>query len=988
MPKRLPVELGLDTPTLTPTAEPVNTYFKPALPAPVLQPIIDLSPLSEIAAKIAHDQATIAAEKDKQAGKSAVLAAQQELAKAEKGREESQSAWAKAVAAGTVPEGASPWTRVGAMEAMGQDLMDKYGRDLQSAMDSVSRTQDEQGNPVIAEDPAKVIAKVWEKYASNPVFKDFYAQRIAVDQKPKIDAGFQADAAATLGKNQAEFRYHKVTQEQAAYLNDLAVKGEPWTPEVYSKFKEWQDKQLYGRSMKEIHRSTLDAVKTVAAQEAEIDPNAAAAFIDHAMDLPSGTTTLGKDVRTGTELAELKRKYLNDGEEKNSKQRREKLQAREDTIRTAVDQALNIMSQATAQGKNPIDAGNAEIAHIRAANDGAGAYGELTGTVSDAIEQLVKNRVESSRPGLESQLQARIETGDIQGMESELQSLLTGGSLSWKGYAGLRDALARRQDVTALVEDNPVHLRGQQTIAALVPQDLPPEVRGAIQSEVEQDSVRFTQEMAEYAATLKGTNLERAPELRKWATAWIADLSAKRRAEGASLKSARDTAIQGIEQQIARHEDPSSAVQEAVQAGLLTRQEAGLYRGTAEGLAGGRWFLHQQEYTDARNVLAGIVQEKVQELGKPSEVTGQYQNMLSFAYDKLRSRYTARLSTDLKEVPLALIPEKSAAILQEVVTEVTKDIGDETRSRAQAFVAAGETFTEAVTKAQEAPAAEKSKTATFDSIQASAKASGRTAYRAYLNQGRVAVVDPEVYEAIDGLTLDEVAHARRPVVEQTAWSEAKRLVDTQNPQAADAAHSLARHLVIPWRDAAVGTLAIYPARLQVVEDSKEIARMGDALAVELIREGHQHWYNFALDKSQANSFWAGVFGPEPKGAGDTITSHAFVYDPAAIKKVALPGSRLADMADAYAGKMSLMMAQKAVKIPLDVSKIDPYLDPFVSSYADWEALADTPAAVTALMGSLGLPTDAANREKWLVAQRQAVGRTNPDLVDPKDTQNK
>ena len=1004
MSKRQQVELGLDAPTLQPAAEPVNVYYRPALPAPLLKPIIDLSPLSEVAAKIAHEQRQIQAARDKEAGKSlvtknrsamqaalsgidelapgagaqvaaamagpggaAVASAAQEAAS--QNRATNQDAWSRLVSKGLVPEGASPWTRVGALEAAAQDLMDRYGRELKGRLDEVSKQLDANGVPTMPADPQRVIAQTWAKYEKNPVFQDFYAQRVLNDLKPQIDSGFEGEAAAQLGKNQAEFRYQNVTQQLAGKLNDLAVSGKPWGPDAYAQLGTFQNEQMRRRSMKEVHQSTLDAIETVAANEAAIDPNLAASFLDNAMDIPSGTTTMGKDTRSAERLRELKQRYLAEAETKDHRGRADRAQVREDTIRTSVDSALNAMSEAIKNGANPIDAGNSELARIRKEGVRAGDA-DLTGTVASAIEQLVQNRANASAPGLSDQISARIESGDTAGLDAQMQEMLKTGALSWKDYSAQKATLAKRRDVTSVVEENPVYVRGLSDISALVPQDLPVEVRGPIQDRVEQDRRKYTSALAEYAQNLGGSDAEKAVEIRKWSEKWISDLTATRTAESASLRSSRDAAVAVIEQKHARHEDAAAEVEAAQKAGFLSRSEANGYLATSSGLAGGAWFMGRPEYTQALTTVQYKAQAAAEAFGKISDAPGQFADLLSFAQSELQSRYAARLSTDLKDVPIAQIPSRSREILGEVVDKVTKSLGDTARDRAKSLMSGGKPIGEAVTAAQDEPTGNKD--ALANSVKTQVAALGLDGYRQYLNLGRHAAVDPAVYKDLEGLTLKTWFHTRRPGVEDAVWAESQRIAKTNLPpeEVSAALHSMAKDLVVPWREAAAGMLVIRPSDVRIDYSTPGIPEALAEVGSEAVKAG--------LVPGATNNW---------KYTASWGAWHPTVSEIARIKGGALPGSDLQKALDKYQNLHDSAAKAQQVSIPLDKTKIDASLTPFFRTRAELREFYGSgktvPAAAATLLGSLGRPTTLASLDSFVNDQAAAIDRTNPDSDEPK-----
>lgn len=311
-------------PQVDPVAQPVNTFFQPRLAAPVLQDVIDLSPLSSTLARIADAQQQKRAQQDLEAGRGADLgpagvAVQAELAQAHAGltsaeekRKASQETYAKLVRTGKIPESWSPWTFVGWTETAARKLVSQYDRALSLRIADVSTVVDPQtGQPKNPDSAAKVMQEEWAKIADNGILQDFYGSRVAQDARQQIDERFQKQAAERMGVEVVKARETEVQNELGRILVNATTQDNPDWKMIGADWSLYAKNNMVLKSMADPRGTMLSAAKYAASVVADTDAGEAVRLLRHVQDLSAGTTTLGKDTDTGLEINRLIDFYQN-----------------------------------------------------------------------------------------------------------------------------------------------------------------------------------------------------------------------------------------------------------------------------------------------------------------------------------------------------------------------------------------------------------------------------------------------------------------------------------------------------------------------------------------------------------------------------------------------------------------------------------------------------------------------------------------------------
>lgn len=978
MPRRQQVQLGLQEPQIAPAAAPVNQYYHPSLPAPLMKHVIDLAPLSGTLSKIADAQQKKQADRDQAAGKKLyqsldktklddLAKAEGDLTDVEQGRKDNQREWSKLVAKGIVPESASPWTRVGFMETASADLMNGYHTRLMARMDEVAAATDAQGNPLMPGDHKRLIDDEWKKIAKHPIFQDFYGGRVAADMKQKIDTEFGIRAGSAQGDAQAEFRRAQVVNNLKSVMAGWTVSGDPWTPDQYAQLDAAVDNQMHLRSMKDVQGAIMAAVEFVAAHENETDPQSAVAFLENAKRIKSGTTTIGEDARTGTKLSDLKKQYEAEADRREQKDRANRINQENDTVRDAVTQGLQVISQADKNGEDSVAAINTFITEARSKN----SYGALTGRVVASLQEIAAARVDQSVPGVSEDFHRRAALGDTQGIVEEAQALLKSHSLSVKDYNLIVADVKGRSDITPLLEGNDAFVAQRASLnRAMTSTNIPTELRADLDGLAAEKEAAFTQDAAAYAKTVVGN-----PEAKDLMRTWAVERSTKDKAEYAiqekALSDQRVSLTSAIRAKLMRHEPAELEIESALNSKAITLSEAGDFQAANSMSSDWTWYKSRSEFKEAEiDIQSAALQAVTDNFGKPGESQAQLGDMLSLAKRKLDDRYSAWLTENLPGIATPQIAGKSREALREITDEVIKDLGNTARDRAKRLAASGKPIGEAVVEGQEEP---KQAASAYESVAAGFGAAGRPAFRQTLDVGRNAIVSADIYSKLDGLTLDTWFHTRRPGVEDSVLEEAQRL--TKSAAAPEdvqvALHSMAKDLVVPWRDAVAGKLAIYPSGEGLVYKVGLFgARTGDEGLIDALR---------AAD-AEARRAGVRLSGDLIPGIGvpDSMTSPAGLEE---LNRRALSGSQLSTAVSKAIGKLQLARAEKAVKVDFDPRLVDPMTTPFFYSQAEldaWVGDGNLNAPQIQLLNTLGRPATKPSLEEFYKAQTLAVHRTNPD----------
>jgi len=970
MAKRPQVDLGLQEPQITPAAEPVNLYYSPSLPAPLMKQVVDLSPLSGTLAQIADAEQKKQAERDRVAGKQlyqslspdktiALQQADTSLTEAEKGRKDNQRAWASLVAKGVVPESASPWTRVGFFETAAADLMNGYSSRLNAQLESVSAAVDANGNPVAPGDAKKIISDEWNKIAGHPIFQDFYGGRVAADMKEKIDRSFEAQAADAQGAAQADFRRTQIVNSLSSTMNAWAVSGDVWSPDQYAQLSALANEQMHGRSMKDVSGAFMQAIEFVAAKENEIDPHSAVTFLRNAARIQSGNTTIGEDTRTGAKLAELRKQYETEAETREAKDRAQRINKENDTVRDAVTQALQVMSKAEVDGTSPSAAVNTFITDAQAKN----TYGDLTGRVVAELKSIAEAKADVSAPGLAEDMHRRAALGETTGMIEEAQAMLRSGKLSVKDYTGVVADVRSRTDITPILEGNDAFVAQRAALSrALTSTNVPTELRGSLDQLAADKEASFVSDAAAFAKTVAGQ-----PDAKDRVRSWAMDRAAKDKADYAAeeqkIVDSRKQYTTSIRTKLQRHEPAEAEIQAASDAGAITLSEAGEFGATSSLLSDWTWYKDRSEYKAAEQDIQMAAMQAVNDnFGKPGEASAQLGDMLTLSRRMLSDKYSEWLSAELPGMPTAEIAGKSRAALRTISDEVVKELGNAARERAKRLIAGGKDISSAVVEGQEAP---KGAPSDYEATAAAFATAGRPAFTQILNKGRSTIVDANIYSKLDGLSLSSWFHTRRPGVEDAVLTEAARLSKSglDPVEVQKAAHSMAKDLVVPWQDAVSGKLTFAPSATSVYHADSLVARSFARVDVERARAGILPTLSglFADSGGRASAFDEGELN--------------------ALAKKAVPGSPLDSAVRDAISTLSAAKASKAVSFPFDPALVDPMTTPFFRSMSEldvWAGDGKVGDAQSKLLGLLGRPQTPEGLAQFYKAQALAVLRTNPD----------
>lgn len=382
---------GAETPQ--PSASPTSRYFAPRLPQPVLDQILDLSPLSETLTRIAYDhsQTALRTETQRLIGEASDPT---KLALAEPS--EASKEFSRKLQSGELPPTASPWFHLTAKGVYGEKLMQLYALEMQKYEDLMVSVNDgmdpqfpgEVGGPKMTFEQAH--AKVMEYLSESPAYADAL-----------VRGDFQQRLQAWSGQKRVELegrfldaKYQStvegLTENRAAYFLQQEEKG--WPLGYQDELKAW-DKQLRvdQPTLQDPRKVIIDgALSAAASLSSQHNNQAAYALLSRVAEVEIGGMALGDNPKFSDKLDVALDNYEREADLDGDRQLKQQQQDLEKARFEGRLEWLPILVDAEQAGQDPLGAISPMLDALQAKY---GAYGaEVVKDAQDTAQQFRTRR--------------------------------------------------------------------------------------------------------------------------------------------------------------------------------------------------------------------------------------------------------------------------------------------------------------------------------------------------------------------------------------------------------------------------------------------------------------------------------------------------------------------------------------------------------------------------------------------------------------------
>jgi hypothetical protein len=952
MTPRIVPDAQVPAPAIQPAAQPVDTYYSPAIPQQTYQQILDLSPLSEALQKIVSAQQDKQNKEDVAAGASLAAGVKPSVLQELQGasvdmadkaavRKRNQDYYARLVARGVIPENASPWTYVGFQEQASRSIMGAYSQAVESRMADVAAIVDPKtGLPQDPTKPEQVLSEEWAKLADNPVLQSFYGSQVANQMKSQVDEHFRQAAGKAYGEAVVAYRKDALATAVGQQLTGWSAQTDPASPSQVTALETFIANEMRDKSVEDPRSVVMTGIKYAASKAGEHSGDEAVRLLNMVRDLKVGGTTIGSDAHSGTELEGLLKQYRDQADSDVSRAA-ERAQARYKSALLAADKEVDpLLSQAVLAKGDPYAAYQrwAEVATAKQ------SFGPDTGTVvlAKGREALAyANAPQAENKALELELVKRIDAGDgLDTIGADVSHALQAGQLSAGQYDSLKARVDKRADLSPLVEQNPAYASALHRIdAASTLKGFPPEVQAQFDARAGEPRDAFISDAAAFAATVAGK-----PDAQGLMRSWLAD---REKATVESIRSferdvqaKRAGALDQIREQLAHSTDATELIKKNAE--LLTQDETAQLLDRSRLVGDRTRFFNTQEYRDAEGRVAQAVNLAAgEDLGglsqaRQSAAVNDQQVQWSRA---LRGAAAQWLDENAPRLAPSTLPSAFNAFLQTKADEIKRQIGGSNADTGAAQTAAGASTAEVVSAAQKVEGDQ----ADAAGVTADIKSGAADPYAKLFTAARLNPnVDPRIFDQqhkyLNG-TVD------LPAVQYTQSMEAAALVANpalSNQQRADAAVSLYQNVGIPAEAILSGTLE---AKLPPAIEARATSMRDSGYSVLAAAIGTQPWLITDL-KAAAE-------------AGRALKDPVYRAQAARGYAVAAAGESI--------------LRGETPKFDISKASIAPYTTRMFQTRAELEAFSLGPQ-MAPLMARLGVPTDNAAQAAWIASQALLIQR--------------
>lgn len=670
--------------TLHPEASPVSVFYTPHIPEPQLAPIIDLSPLSESLQRVKLQQQARANEVARQQGETDavnpppnvledVTQATAQVDAAEADRKASQDAAAKAVAAGKITEEQNPWYAVGRQQTFARADMAKYADALKSRLSEVSDVIDPQTglfkNPNSAQ---QIIADTWQKFSGSAAFQGYYGGKVMSDLKQNIDQSFQSAAAAKLAQAQVELHRQLTSNEVSRVLSewgDPTMNGDELQSRREGLQKYVQD-DMYRLGVKDVRSAFMEGAESAANSLAVSSPGDAANMLRRVKDVVIGTVPVGQDANLSSVINEHIRRFDDQQRIEDERKIHEAPEKLRMDILDAHNYFLPAIVQARESGQNPQAVFDTLVGNARKDSKWGANTEQVLLQTAGLPQQVAAANSGEAQDAIERML---VSSTDPKIIQQTILDSTAAGKLTPETALTLQAKAAQRQNVTTLIEENPVWSQFESTLKAAN------KIPGASPSQQEDADAALTLRIndlkdraVQYAGTIL-SNPDRSNLMRQWVrdngTPVLTDLQKGTAAKVDTQRQAR----QEINDLIDHYTDATPAIDK--NASLFTEQEvqAMRFRSATQGDRN-RLLESSQAFKQGNELIDRAVQTLV---GGEEGTSGGARNLADtlslsqYFRDEFRDKTKAMLA---EKIPATKSPNDIPAVMESGVRDITSEM--------------------------------------------------------------------------------------------------------------------------------------------------------------------------------------------------------------------------------------------------------------------------------------------------------------------------
>lgn len=680
--------------SIQPVASSPDFFQRPNLARPTEVPIYDFAPISETVTGYLAQKAKDRHESQIQAGQRfadenpqlvARLEAEAEKIRDQKERSEFlRKEFDRLQKEGKIPAAADPYFQIGYARSAARQTVASYRERVRARVAEVTTLKDpktgEYTSPV---DPDSILAQEWERVSQSPAILNFYGGQEALAAKEGVDEEFRTNAGQERSRH-IEQDYLENLQREVGTRFDAVLNG---STEVNSTtlqpVTDFITQEVRGHNVQNPRELTLQALQLSLQRIAATDPQEAVRAAYAAQDLVVGGVRLGDD-RSGVGLAleDLKRRYVQEAEQHDSREAARKESARALAITKAEDEYVPALLQARRDGQSLVAVGKDladKILHDDAVDkkyDGNGAF------AVEALNKYVRSTdaARQSDQGLVQQINVLVADGRLDEADALTKSGLEGDLLTGESYAQSRTLIKQRRDVSQYVEGNDLVQTSLSAYDQAKPSGLNPEIQDVEDNHVIDLKRAFSNDLADWVKdNLADPAFEdkRRTWIREHQAADLGDI----RDRATELRSKRDETDRDIRQRLLRFQDAEDLIAEGERTGAFTVSEAqGLREQNSAQASQRERFFSLPEYDQGLAALEADIQPDLP--GQPLEAEDV--KLLESARSEYRDRYGAGLDRILSDPAISprSFDAQARVLARDVQREMEKQLFPEQRALA------------------------------------------------------------------------------------------------------------------------------------------------------------------------------------------------------------------------------------------------------------------------------------------------------------------
>jgi len=543
---------------------------------------------------------------------------------------------------GTVPPMGDPFHRVGYHRAVGRLMAGKYWQALQARLDEVTAVKDEHGDPVLRPvEPEQVMAQEWEKIRKSPSVQDFYGGQEALAAKQQADAQFLERVTARRARAEEE-QYLSVLAQEVGQRFDTILHDRPVvTSADLQPITDYLTTEVQQHNVLNPRQVVMQALELSIRRKAAVDPDEALRTVHAAQDLVVGGVRLGDDRGdAGLRLEELGRQVQVQAKEHD----RDELEKEDTRRRTLIQDAQNdyipALQQAKRDGQSVQGVADRLEEQYHKEDAELGRFQGRAPFVIDAMREYAQALDGSRRTDgkvLDS-LNVLIADGDTDSADALVDSALRRGAITGQDYAGAKQAIRQRRDVSQFVEGDEQYRATLSRYKQAAPSGYAGEIQERLDSEQGERERALNVDLAAWVRTHRQSPTFDA-DRRAWLEAREERDLGPLRARSEALRQGQAELVRDVRERQARFQDSSDLIDRGLEQGILPILSAQELREEDTKAAAGKDRLIDQAMAGAAEQLDDSLKA---EFGGPPQDQDQV-TIRAEAHRRLRDGVTAAI---------------------------------------------------------------------------------------------------------------------------------------------------------------------------------------------------------------------------------------------------------------------------------------------------------------------------------------------------------